>query len=97
MKKIYSFVLLAAFALAFSACSDDDNQVGSEYSRASTVKVLSSNLVFSAAAGTGTLVFEAPSAATVSVDAQWASAVVNGNKVDVSVKKNTKLDVVRRS
>ena len=92
MKKIYSFLLLAAFTLAFSACSDDQDQVGSEYSRASTVKVTSSNLVFSAAAGTGTLVFEAPSTATVSVDAQWASAVVNGNKVDVSVKKNPKLE-----
>lgn len=92
MKKIYSFVLFAAFALAFSACSGDYDQVGSEYSRPSTVKVLSSNLVFSAAAGTGTLVFEAPSAATVSVDAQWATAVVNGNKVDVSVKKNTELE-----
>lgn len=92
MKKIYSFLLLAAFTLAFSACSDDQDQVGSEYSRASTVKVTSSNLVFSAAAGNGTLVFEAPSTATVSVDAQWASAVVNGNKVDVSVKKNPKLE-----
>ncbi|MDD7597853.1 MAG: BACON domain-containing protein [Prevotella sp.] len=92
MKKIYSFLLLAAFTLAFSACSDDQDQVGSEYSRESTVKVTSSNLVFSAAAGTGTLVFEAPSTATVSVDTQWASAVVNGNKVDVSVKKNPKLE-----
>lgn len=92
MKKIYSILLLATFTLAFSACSDDQDQVGSEYSRASTVKVTSSNLVFSAAAGTGTLVFEAPSTATVSVDAQWASAVVNGNKVDVSVKKNPKLE-----
>ena len=34
MKKIYSFLLLAAFTLAFSACSDDQDQVGSEYSRA---------------------------------------------------------------
>lgn len=92
MKKIYSFLLLAAFTLTFSACSDDHDQVGSEYSRKSTVKVTSSNLVFSAAAGTGTLMFEAPSAATVSVDAQWATAVVNGNKVDVSVKKNAKLE-----
>lgn len=92
MKKIYSFLLLAVFTLTFSACSDDHDQVGSEYSRESSVKVTSSNLVFSAAAGTGTLVFEAPSAATVSVDAQWASAVVNGNKVDVSVKKNAKLE-----
>ena len=92
MKKIYSFLLLGVFTLTFSACSDDHDQVGSEYSRASTVKVTSSNLVFSAAAGTGTLVFEAPSTATVSVDAQWASAVVNGNKVDVSVKKNAKLE-----
>lgn len=91
MKKIYSFLLLAAFSLAFTACSDDEH-VGSEYAHESTVKVKSADVLFSAAAGTGSVEFEAPAAATASVDAHWASAVVNGNKVDVTVAKNAKLE-----
>ena len=91
MKKIYSILFLTACCMAFIACGDDNN-VGSAYQHTSTVKVVKSDLIFSAAAGTGTVEFNAPTAATATVNATWATATVDGNKVSVTVNKNPDLE-----
>lgn len=91
MKRIYSILTLAVASLSFIACSDDDN-AGAQYLRESAVKVVSSNVTFAAKADTGSVVFEAPAGATVHMDATWATATLDGNRVKVAVNANPRLD-----
>lgn len=91
MKKIYSLTMIAALALSFTACSNDDN-VGSQYLRENTVKIVKSDVSFSAKASTGAIEFTAPAGATVKLNSTWASAAVEGNKINVSVLDNPKIE-----
>jgi hypothetical protein len=91
MKKIYSLTMIAALALSFTACSNDDN-VGSQYLRENTVKIVKSDVSFSAKASTGAIEFTAPAGATVKLNSTWASAAVDGNKVTVNVLDNPKIE-----
>ena len=90
MKKIYGLMMLAA-AFSFASCSDDDN-VGSQYLKENTVKVVSSNVHFTAKADTGSVVFDASAGATVRLNASWATAEIEGNKVKLAVASNPHLE-----
>jgi hypothetical protein len=91
MKKIYSFIMLTVMAFSFAACSSDDN-VGSQYLKENTVKIVKSDVSFSAKASTGAVEFTAPAGATVKLNSTWATAAVDGNKVTVNVLDNPKLE-----
>ena len=91
MKKIISMLALAISAFAIVACSDDDN-VGSQYQKKSNIVITASNLNFSAKADTGSVTFTAPEAATVRLNSAWATAVLEGNKVKVTVKENNNVE-----
>ena len=91
MKKIYSFIILTVMAFSFAACSSDDN-VGSQYLKENTVKIVKSDVSFSAKASTGAVEFTAPAGATVKLNSTWATAAVDGNKVTVNVLDNPKLE-----
>ena len=91
MKKIYSFIILTVMAFSFAACSSDDN-VGGQYLKENTVKIVKSDVSFSAKASTGAVEFTAPAGATVKLNSTWATAAVDGNKVTVNVLDNPKLE-----
>ena len=83
--------MLTVMAFSFAACSSDDN-VGSQYLRENTVKIVKSDVSFSAKASTGAVEFTAPAGATVKLNSTWATAAVDGNKVTVNVLDNPKLE-----
>ena len=85
MKKIYSFIILTVMAFSFAACSSDDN-VGGQYLKENTVKIVKSDVSFSAKASTGAVEFTAPAGATVKLNSTWATAAVDGNKVTVATE-----------
>lgn len=88
MKKIFSLICMATLALSFVACSDDD-EVGAEYNRASTISVVKSDVLFSASAGTGTVVVKAQGPITFSSASDWCNATaLNDSTVEVSVDNN---------
>ena len=83
--------MLTVMAFSFAACSSDDN-VGSQYLKENTVKIVKSDVSFSAKASTGAVEFTAPAGATVKLNSTWATAAVDGNKVTVNVLDNPKLE-----
>ncbi|MCR5077472.1 MAG: BACON domain-containing protein [Prevotella sp.] len=91
MNRIFSFVLLLAGTLTFTACGDDD-EVGQEYTRENPVSVTSSDLTFTADGGKGGVKFTAPAGATVSTNVDWATAeMVGSDSAVVTVGVNAKL------
>ncbi len=88
MKKIFSLVCMATLALSFVACSDDD-EVGAEYNRASTISVVKSDVLFSASAGVGTVVVKAQGPITFACASEWCKATaLNDSTVQVAVDNN---------
>ena len=91
MKKIFNICLLLAVTAGFVACSDD-NDAGSGYLRENPVKVVNSNLTFTAAAQKGGVKFTAPAGSTVSVSDSWATAQLQNDSIVVSVTNNPAVD-----
>ena len=91
MRKIFNICILFAVAAGFIACSDD-NDAGSSYLRKNPVNVVSSKLLFSAAAQKGGVKFTAPAGSTVSVSDSWATAQLLNDSVVVSVTNNPAVD-----
>jgi hypothetical protein len=90
MNKIFSLGLLLTGVLAFTACSDDE--VGQEYIRENTVRVVQSALTFTADGGKGGVKFTAPAGAKAYTNTEWATAEIVGNdSVVVTVGVNAKL------
>mgnify|MGYP004523089357 CR=1 FL=1 len=88
MKKIFSLICMATLALSFVACSDDD-EVGAQYNRASTISVVKSDVLFSASAGTGTVVVKADGPISFSTASDWCKAnALNDSTIEVSVENN---------
>ena len=83
--------MLTAMVFSFAACSSDDN-VGGQYLKENTVKIVKSDVSFSAKASTGAVEFTAPAGATVKLNSTWATAAVDGNTVTVNVLDNPKLE-----
>ncbi len=88
MKKIFSLICMSVFALSFVACSNDD-EVGAEYNRISTISVVKSDVLFTANAGTGAVVVKADGPITFSCASEWCKAVaLNDSTLEVSVENN---------
>jgi len=88
MKKIFSLICMATLALSFVACSDDD-KMGEQYNRASTISVVKSDVLFSASAGTGTVVVKADGPISFSTASDWCKAnALNDSTIEVSVENN---------
>ena len=79
---------MATLALSFVACSDDD-EVGAEYNRASTISVVKSDVLFSASAGTGMVVVRAQGPISFESSSEWCkTTALNDSTVQVSVEAN---------
>lgn len=88
MKKIFSLICMATLALSFIACSDDD-EVGAEYNRASTISVVKSDVLFSASAGTGTVVVRSQSPISFVSSSEWCKATaLDDSTLQVAVDDN---------
>lgn len=86
MKNKFIYILLSlAAVLPFTACDDDDEETGD------SITIVSSDLLFDAAASTGSLTFEAEGSVSVSTDSEWCTATVSGNTVTVSVTENSSI------
>lgn len=89
MKRHIYYLLAALVVAGFTACSEDkDWGIENE----SLIQVIKSDVLFQAAAGTGTVVFNASEAVTVETDCSWCTATINGNTVNVSVTENGNLE-----
>ncbi|MDO4163955.1 MAG: BACON domain-containing protein [Bacteroides sp.] len=89
MKKyIYLFLTISCLT-GLVACSDDDNEY---VSGSSSIQIVSSDVLFQAAASEGTVVFSATGDVTVSTDRDWCTASISGNTVNVSVPENGNLE-----
>ncbi len=88
MKKIFSLISMATLAMSFVACGDNDD-LGAAYNRASTISVVKSDVLFSAAAGTGSVVVKAQGPIALSGSSEWCKATaLNDSTIEVSVDNN---------
>ena len=85
MKKYLHIFLWFSLILPFFSCCDVDDTVDD------SITIVSSDLLFDAAAATGSLTFEASGLVSVSTDAEWCMAIVNGSTVTVTVAENTSI------
>ncbi|MDR0560251.1 MAG: hypothetical protein LBG92_08765 [Prevotellaceae bacterium] len=84
MRKFITYLASVCLFALLTECTD------SEYKEQDTqLKVLTSQLDFVAAAGTGSIVVETEGSLTASSSAEWCSVSVSKNTVNVSVTKNT--------
>lgn len=92
MKRIFGLICLALLSLSFVACSDDNDQ-GAAYNRASTISVVKSDVLFSAAAGTGTIQVSSQEPITLSQTSDWCQATLGDEAgvINVSVDDNTNI------
>lgn len=88
MKKISYLFILSLCLLSFVSCAKD-----SEDAYLSTsLSVVSSNVYFTAAGGTGTIVVNASSGVTATADQPWCKVAVSGNTISVTVPELDKLE-----
>lgn len=85
-KTIKLFSICAAIVLAAMGCTKEEPF--NPYDKVPSVKIVSSDVLFDAAADQGTIVVEAESAFTAELDADWCSMSVSGNTITVSVTEN---------
>lgn len=91
MKKIITILAVAAAAFAIFGCSDNDN-IGSQYQKPSNIAITAANLNFTAKADTGSVSFTSTEAASIRLNSSWATAVLEGNKVKVTVAANSNVE-----
>lgn len=90
MKRIFNLILIALCVISYTSCNDDE---GIEYIQESTIKIISRDVSFPAAASQGTIVVEAPGAITVTTSDQgWCTTTVTGSTIQVDVKENPGLE-----
>lgn len=81
--------MVALVSAGFTACSEDkDWGMDGE----SLIQVTESDVLFQAAAGTGTVIFNAAGQVTAETDRDWCTASIDGNTVNVSVAENGSLE-----
>lgn len=85
MNKIYSLLILAASAIAFTSCSDDNDN---PYDTPTTISVTKSNVTFEARGGQGSIVFVSTATPKVTTTKEWCVAQVAGDSVIVTVPQN---------
>lgn len=84
MQWLGAALLLLPASLFMSCSSDDDYAPATEQ----TLTIVSNDLLFGSAASSSTVVVEADGTLTATIDADWATATVNGQTVTVSVDDN---------
>lgn len=90
MKRIFNFILVALCVISYTSCNDDE---GIEYIQQSSIKIISRDVTFPAAASQGSIVVEAPGAITVTTsDKGWCTTSVSGSTIQVSVEQNPGLE-----
>lgn len=85
MKKIYSLSLLLFGMLAFSSCSDDNDN---PYATETSITIVKSDLTFDAAASEGSVVYTSTGNIVATTSASWCKAEMKGDSVVVSVAQN---------
>ena len=81
MKKITSIFALLLCVFVFSCSNDDDKET-------SSLQIVSSNVTFESAGGTGTIKVNAISEITATSNKDWCTVSVNGDIINVSVIEN---------
>lgn len=90
MKRIFNLILIALCVIGYTSCNDDE---GIEYIQESTIKIISRDVSFPAAASQGSIVVEAPGAITVTTSDQgWCTTSVSGSTIQVNVEENPGLE-----
>ena len=74
MKKIFSFILLLAGVTMVTSCGEDD----ATYTPVEPLEIVSNNVLFETAGGTGTITVKGSEALTASTAAQWLAVSVSG-------------------
>ena len=87
MKKIFSFILLLAGVTMVTSCGEDD----ATYTPVEPLEIVSNNVLFETAGGTGTITVKGSEALTASTAAQWLAVSVSGNTVTVTAQENPSL------
>lgn len=88
MKKILCFILLLAGVTMVTSCGEDD----ATYTPIAPLEILSNNVLFETAGGTGTITVNTSDALTATTAATWLSVSVSGNTVTVTAPENTSLN-----
>lgn len=83
MKKIFNIFAILAIATAFMACSNSENEIIDN-----SLKVVSSQLSFDSKGGDGFVVVD-QAVVNATIDADWVTTNVEGNKVTFTVNPNT--------
>ena len=90
MKKIFSLLLFALCAISYTACT---NEEGIEYVQESSIKIVSRDVSFPAAASQGIIEVEAPGEISVKTSGQgWCTTTVSGSTIQVNVEQNPGLE-----
>ncbi len=90
MKKIFSLLLFALCAISYTACT---NEEGIEYVQESSIKIVSRDVSFPAAASQGISEVEAPGEISVKTSGQgWCTTTVSGSTIQVNVEQNPGLE-----
>lgn len=87
MKKILCFILLLAGVTMVTSCGEDD----ATYTPVAPLEILSNDVLFETAGGTGTIKVNTSDALTATTAASWLSVSVSGNTVTVTAPENTSL------
>ena len=87
MKKILSFILLLAGVTMVTSCGEDD----ATYTPVAPLEILSNNVLFETAGGTGTITVNTSDALTATTTGQWLAVSVSGNTVTVTAQENPSL------
>lgn len=92
MKKIFFFLAAAVTALAIGSCKDYDDSAN-PYEYFATITVDSTSVVFQAAPSTGFITVNTRNGITnVTSSADWCTAIVSGNTVNLAVTQNDNLE-----
>lgn len=87
MKKIYSILTLLIFSAVLVGCSEDN-----ENTTEPSLKVINANLDFDVNGGTGIIEFFSVQPVTATSSAEWCTVEVSGNKVNVTVAINPRIE-----
>lgn len=88
MKKILIFLVAALSVAFFSGCES----VEGDYETQRTIKIVSTDVVFERAGGSGTIVVEAEGSIVATSSRPWCTTSVSGNTINVNVGEYDGLD-----
>lgn len=90
MKKIFGYIIAAFACVAVVGCSDDD--IDNPYAHVNSIKIVDSQVAFSAPASSGSVKFSCAGSVSVTSNRDWCKATVDGDSVIVTVTDNESLN-----